>query len=96
VKSFKAPDLTEGDYIELVDFSGREWHAGKRGRIEANEPKGLTKLGLDKERWTTCFKGIGSGYSRVVGELEELVDIAKQMSQHTLFGTGLAQILSKI
>ena len=96
VKSFNVPNLTEGDYIELVDFTGREWHAGKRGKIEASEPKALTKLGLDKDHWTTRVKGIGSGYWRVVGELEELVDKAKEMAQRTLFGTGLARILSKI
>ena len=96
VKSFNVLNLTEGEYIELVDFTGREWHSGKLGRIESSEPKALTKLGLDKGHWTTRIKGIGSGYWRVVGELEELVDKAKEMAQRTLFGTGLARILSKI
>jgi hypothetical protein len=41
-------------------------------------------------------KGIGSGYWRVVGEVEELVDKAKEMAQHTLFGMGFARILSKM
>ena len=44
------------DYIELVDFTGREMHPGKRGKIEANEPKALTKLGLDKNHLTTRVK----------------------------------------
>ncbi len=96
VKSSNVPNLTEADYIELVDFTGREWHAGKCGKIAASEPKALTKLGIDRDHWTTRVKGIGSGYWRVVGELEELVDMAKEMAQRTLFGTGLARILSKI
>ena len=96
VKSFNVPNLTERDYIELVDFTGREWHLGKRGRIGSTEPRALTKLGLNKDHWTTRVKGIGSGYWRVVGELEELIDKAKEMAQRTLFGTGLARILSKI
>ena len=41
-------------------------------------------------------KGIGSGYWRVVGELEGLIDKAKEMACRTLFGMGLARILSKI
>ena len=49
VKSLNLPTLTEADYIDLVDFTGREWHSGKRGRIEAAEPKALRKLGLDKD-----------------------------------------------
>ncbi len=96
VKSFNVPTLTNAEYIDLVDFTGREWHAGKRGKIESTEPKALTKLGLDKDHWTTRVKGIGSGYWRVVGELEELIDKAKEMAQRTLFGTGLARILNKI
>jgi REP element-mobilizing transposase RayT len=96
IRSFNVPRITEADYIELVDFTGRQWHPGKKGKIDAKEPKALTKLGLDKNHWTTRVKGIGSGYWRVVGEVEELIDKAKEMAQRTLFGTGFARILSKI
>jgi hypothetical protein len=95
-RSFNMPAITEADYIELVDFTGRQWHAGKKGIIEANEPRALTKLGLDKSHWTNRVKGIGSGYWRVVGEIDELIDKAKEMAQRTLFGTGFARILSKV
>ena len=44
----------------------------------------------------TRVKGIGSGYWRVVGESEELIDKAKEISQRTLFGIGFARILNKI
>ena len=96
VRSFNLPTISAADYIELVDFTGREWHPGKRGKIEASEPKALTKLGLDKNHWTTRVKGIGSGYWRVVGDLEELIEKAKEISQRTLFGIGFARILNKI
>jgi hypothetical protein len=95
-RSFNMPAITELDYIELVDFTGRQWHAGKKGRIAASEPRALTKLGLDKNHWTTRVKGIGSGYWRVVGEFDELIDKAKEMAQRTLFGTGFARIFGKI
>ena len=42
-------------------------------------------------------KGIGSGYWRVVGKLEELIDKAKEMAQRTLFrrlGADFGQDLS--
>jgi hypothetical protein len=51
---------------------------------------------LDKKHWTTRVKGIGSGYWRVVGEVDELINKAKEMAQRTLFGIGFARILSKI
>jgi hypothetical protein len=95
-RSFNMPAITEADYIELVDFTSRQWHVGKKGIIEPSEPRALVKLGLDKNHWTNRVKGIGSGYWRVVGEVEELIDKAKAMAQRTLFGTGFARILSKI
>jgi REP element-mobilizing transposase RayT len=95
-RSFNMPAITELDYIELVDFTGRQWHGGKKGIIEASEPRALTKLGLDKNRWTNRVRGIGSGYWRVVGEVDELIDKAKELAQRTLFGTGFARILRKI
>jgi hypothetical protein len=48
-RSFTMPAITELDYIELVDFAGRQWHAGEKGIIDAREPRALTKLGLDKK-----------------------------------------------
>jgi hypothetical protein len=41
-------------------------------------------------------KGIGSGYWRVVGEVEELVNKAKELGQRTMFGTGFARFLKAI
>ena len=47
VKSFNIPPMTEAEYIDLVDFTGREKHPGKRGVIKMDEPKALLRLGLD-------------------------------------------------
>ena len=65
--------MAEAEYIDLVDFTGREWQTGKRGVIRADEPPALRKLGLDKDHWTMKVKGFGSNYWRIVGSLEELL-----------------------
>jgi len=62
----------------------------------ASEPKALTKLGLDKNHWTSRVKGIGSGYWRFVGEWQDLVEKAKELMQRTTFGTGFAELLQII
>jgi hypothetical protein len=46
IRLFNEPTITEADYIELVDFTGRQWHAGKMGKIDAKEPNGRTNLGF--------------------------------------------------
>jgi len=35
-------------------------------------------------------KGVGTSYWRVVGNLEELIEKAKELKQRTLFGIGFA------
>jgi len=95
-KSFNVPPMTEAEYIDLVDFTGRELHQGKRGVIKADEPKALRRLGLDKDHWTMKVKGVGSSYWRVVGNLEELIEKAKELKQRTLFGIGFARFLKNI
>ena len=94
--SFNAPRLTNADYLELVDFTGRMIYPGKRGAIKEKEPKALTKLGLDPNHWSARVKGIGNGYWRVVAEVEDLLDLAKQFKQRTLYGIGFARQLIKI
>jgi len=49
VNSLNMPLLTNADYLQLVDYSGRLIHPGKRGAIKETEPKALTKLGLDPD-----------------------------------------------
>ena len=57
VRSYNLPDISAADYNELGDFTGRELHSGNQGKIAANEPKALTKLGLNKNHWATRAKG---------------------------------------
>jgi len=95
-KSFNVPPVTEAEYIDLVDFTGRELHLGKRGVIKVDEPKALRRLGLDKDHWTMKVKGVGSSYWRVVGSLEELIEKAKELKQRTLFGIGFVRLLKNI
>ena len=73
--------------------TGRMIQPGKRGAIKEKEPRALTKLGLDPKHWTAKVKGIGNGYWRVVAELEDLVDLAAQFKQRTLYGIGFARRL---
>ena len=90
--SFNASTITQADYLELVDFTGRMIHPNKRGVIKTSEPTALRKLGLDPNHWSAKVKGIGCGYWRVVAELEDLFDLAAQFKQRTLYGIGFALV----
>ena len=86
------PRTSKAEYIDLVDWIGRQLHPGKRGKIARDEPPALRKLGLDATHWTMKVKGIGSGYWRVVGTVEELIDKAKTMRQSWLCEIGLGLV----
>ena len=89
------PRLSSAEYIELVDWTGRQLHPGKRGRIAAQEPPALRKLGLDATHWSMNVKGFGSGYWRAVGMAEELMQKAQQMGQKWHCGIGLARLVQR-
>ena len=89
------PRITTADYIALVDWTGRQLHPGKRGKIATDEPPALRKLGLDAAHWTMKVQGIGSGYWRAVGTVEELMQKAKHIGQKRLWGVGLARLIQR-
>jgi hypothetical protein len=83
--------LTNAQYIELVDWSGRQMYPGKRGKIETTEPRALARLGIASQCWEHDVKGAGNGYWRVVGTAKELIDKAVALGLQWLKGIGYAR-----
>jgi hypothetical protein len=59
VRCHNLPEIRQGDYLALVDFTGRQLAPGKRGKIDAKEPTALKHLGLTKFSWNAKVKGVG-------------------------------------
>jgi len=68
----------------------------KQCRIVESEPRALTKLGLDKNDWTTRVKGISSGYWCFVGEWQELLEKAKDLKLRTIFDTVSFLVIAQL
>jgi hypothetical protein len=85
-----------GDYIELVEWTGKQIRPDKRGAIPKQAPSVLKHLYASEKRWVIQVKGIGSNYWRVVGDINDLLEKAKQLNQRWLKGLGTALALSKI
>jgi hypothetical protein len=94
--SFNTPLITNAEYLELVDFTGRMIHPGKHGSIKETEPQALTKLGIDSRHWSAKVKGIGDGCWRVVAEVEDLIDLAALLKQRAPYGIGFARKLVRV
>lgn len=82
--------LRTGDYLQLLDWTGRQLAPGKRGRISADAPAILRAIDTAPERWTTRVRGIGSGYWRAVGVVKDLMALAEQLGQRWMKGVGFA------
>lgn len=85
--------ISANDYLQLVDWTGRQLAPGKRGSIAADAPPVLARLTDDPSRWTRQVRGVGSGYWRAVGSVEALIELAKRIGQHWLKGQGFAASL---
>ncbi len=83
-------------YLNLVDWTGRQMHPGKRGKIDPERPRILDRLGLSDRSWTTQVKATESEFYRAIGAADALIDFAKQIGQQWLQGVGVARELCKI
>jgi len=64
--------ITLGDYIDLVDWTGRQIRNDKRGHIANAAPAALNMLGVNQRQWQTQVLGIESRYWRAVGAVDAL------------------------
>ena len=85
--------MSTADYLQLLDWTGRQLAPGKRGRITSSAPACLRGLDACPERWTTRVRAVGSGYWRAVGSAEELIGLARRIGQRWLKGLRLAERL---
>jgi REP element-mobilizing transposase RayT len=85
--------ITLADYIELVDWSGRQLHPTKRGRIEPGQPPALQRIGLSPRAWKHQVLGTESLYHRAIGEAADLIAYARQVGQQCLLGPGVRDLL---
>ena len=86
--------MTSAQYIELVDYTGRQIKPGKRGVIASTEPQALQKLGLDADYWAGHVIGFRSAYQRFVGSVAAMTEKAKALNQQWLKGIGYARSLA--
>jgi REP element-mobilizing transposase RayT len=83
--------ITTAEYLHLLDWTGRQLAPGKRGRIAGEPPVCLRGIDPNPTRWATRVRAFGSGYWRVVGSAEDMVELARRIGQRWLKGLGLAR-----
>ena len=74
------------DYLTLVEWSGREWRPGKRGRIDPDLPFILERLETDQETWLKDLRRMNSWHGRALGSLEALQAYCEHLGQRWMLG----------
>lgn len=85
----------EKDYLELVDWAGRNVCVGKRGYIPENAPPILNRLGLDVESFVQHMQGKRPHLSitNALGRLEKLQAYASQLGVKFIKGFKQTQAI---
>lgn len=78
--------LKSSEYLELVDWSGRQLRPGKRGRIPPHAAPILDRLDMGPERWVWEMRNYGRWYYRAVGSLAALDRYCRHLGQQWLKG----------
>jgi len=86
-------DITEDHYLELLDWTGREIRAEKRGHIPDDLLPVLRRLELDVDAWAENVSRYGSLFHRLAGKVSRLRDWARAKQLAWLHGHRGARLL---
>jgi REP element-mobilizing transposase RayT len=80
--------LTEGDYLRVLDWTGRQLHGGKPGVIAAEVAPILESLAINTQHWLRTVERYGSLFHRVAGRVENMMSSARNVGRRWFRGLG--------
>jgi putative transposase len=83
--------MTAGEYIDLVDKSGRIIRSDKKGAIEADLRPILLRIGVNPQAWSETIAGFGDKFSLAAGLVSNLRAFADQLGKRWFKGVGAAK-----
>ena len=86
--------ISAADYLQLLDWAGRQLAPGKRGRITGGAPACRRGIGGRPKHWTGRVRSVERVYWRVVDSAEQLIWLAMRIGRRWLKGFGFAERLS--
>ena len=86
--------FTLKDYLELVDWAGRQIREDKRGAIPGGEPPILSRLGIEADAFIGHMKGqYKEDYPRVMGRLENIRQVCSELGKRFIRGVHQSKSL---
>jgi hypothetical protein len=84
--------ITEAEYFDLVDKSGRILRSGKRGAIDADLAPILLRIGIKPDAWMDTVSGFGSKFRLAAGLISSLRSFADQIGRRWIAGVSAARV----
>jgi len=75
------------DYVELVDWTGRQLRDDNRGAIPDTLPPILERLGIKPTQWLRSAGHVEQHFYRAIGPIAKLEQLCNKLNQHWLQGT---------
>ena len=75
----------------LLDWTGRELRADKRGAIPDHLAAIMDRLGLNRSNWVETVRGFGRLFKQAAGRSSSLVDAAARRSRRWFQGKAAAR-----
>ena len=80
------------EYIQLVDWTGRQIKAGKRGFISDKVPPILARLNINTAAWLDNCEGLERHYHRVIGSATHMMEFCEKFKQQRVVGITAARL----
>lgn len=81
------------DYLELVDWTGRQFREDKGGGIDSGLPVILERLDLEEGHWLYMTQNFESSFKTLVGSMYSLKKACKALGYERLPGRGACETL---
>lgn len=79
------------EYIQLVDWTGRQIKAGKCGYISSDIPPIFARLKINTSAWLHNCEGLEKIYYRVIGSAARLQEFCEKLKQQRVLGITAAR-----
>ena len=81
------------EYLELLDWTGRQIRSDKRGAIPEHLDPILKRLSLDVNGWLRMVEGMGSLFWRVVGRVDAIIRAARASGRRWFKGLAASRLV---
>ena len=81
------------DYLELVDWTGRQIREDKKGAIDSDLPAILERLEIDEDQWLYMTQNFESSFKSLVGSVYSLKKACRSLGYQRMPGRSACELL---